>query len=489
MSPENFWPALALVAMLGAAGIYLIKPLWDMDYWWHIASGRVMWEHGQLLQTDPFGVYPVADPVRETGYLRSQWLGQVILYQIHDAFGTGGAIGLRVLTLGGCLVLTFARCLASSVSRRSASALLLAALAVLMTLGFSGVRPQLFSFLAAALLVVIIEASDRDRRWLLAVPALALGWANLHGGVVLGTALMGLWFLTRVAERRLSRAHLVWFGLATAGWVVATLITPNGAMTYVYVLALEGTELQARTSEYAGSFMLWSIGYPLTQAAIAATFLLVIPAVWALLRRRMFTAAGTTVALGIAAGLAYRYLPFFVFVAVPYVAHGLGLWLGEREWTPRPASLVPMITGLGALCACGVAVVAGGVSGAVPRGGVDERFVPVKAARVVAEAAGTGPAFTHISWGGYLLWRLDGRVVPFVDGRMLDTRKLAPYTHMLWATPEGIDWFRRAAFEWVIMPHRNRFSGEPYRLPAWLASRPQWTLVHRDETGVVYRRR
>ena len=60
--------------------------------------------------------------------------------------------------------------------------------------------------------------------------------------------------------------------------------------------------------------------------------------------------------------------------------------------------------------------------------------------------------------------------------RMLDEKKLLPYTHMLWTTDYGKKWFDQARFDWVIMSTKNQFTGESYSLVPYLLGQGKWDV-------------
>ena len=145
------------------AGYYAV-PLADSDFWWHIAAGRDILQRGALPTVDPFGVFPAADVIRNDTVLKGQWLGQVVLYGLFEAGGINAVVAFRVAVLLACIALIYtrARWLAAT------NPLALWAVLVLVALnasGFGGERPQLLSFLFAALFFVCIDLARQRRDW------------------------------------------------------------------------------------------------------------------------------------------------------------------------------------------------------------------------------------------------------------------------------------------------------------------------------------
>lgn len=468
-----------LLAALGVlALVYYSEPLRDSDLWWHLAAGRHIVDQLAIPQVDPFGVFGGEDPVRNGTVLRGQWLGQVLLYLAFDAGGPRGVIALRAGLLVAALGLAYWRSRQAEASLGWSLVVLI--LAGYLLGGYTGERPQLFSFLAAGGLFALLDgpAQRSPVRWWL-IPPLMLAWANLHGAFLLGLALLALWLVASLpqscAPGAPSRRVMIMAALLA---VVATLGTPNGTLTYGYLFALEGSELQQRTSEYHSVLTLYQLGMWPFQLGVWTFYLLSAFAAVGLIKLRLWREAAVIAALMLAGAMAYRYFAFLLVVASPYVARGLS---GQRpsggsDWPP--------------LRLAGAAVLALGVSVAAFRahdpGPVDARRFPQAASDRLRALDARGRVFNLMDWGGYLIWR-NPQLRPYIDGRMLDAARLTPYTHMLWATDQGRAWFDQAGFDWVLLPPANRFSGEPYALHRVLQARADWVLVHSDPVGMLYR--
>lgn len=468
---------------------YFAMPLADSDFWWHIAAGRDILQRGELPTVDPFGVYPAADAIRSETVLKGQWLGQVVLYGLFDTGGLNAVVAFRVAVLLACIMLVYARARWLFATKSLVLWSLLALLA-LNADGFGGERPQLLSFLFAALFFVFVDLAQqrRDWRWLLPLPLVTVLWANSHGGVILGVALLGLWSLMGWLDKSMShRERSQW--LAMSGVVfLASLLTPNGIQTYFYLFQLEGSVLQQRTSEYTSALQLYEMGFVWPQVWVYGYFVLAAAGLFGLLKLRRWREAAVVLFLAAISVSAYRYFAFFLFVAAPYLMLGLGQLMPARLdklFSPlRVRALLAM--------ALMVVLVSGVMRGTLFRGGFYQAAYPVAIADFVAQQKITGVAvktFNNLEWGGYLLWRLAGQVQPFIDGRMLEMSRFPPYTHMLWATPQGVQLFNRGNFGLVILPHHGRFDRQRYKLIDYLSSRRDWQLVYRDAQGVVFLRR
>ncbi|MGC2048167.1 MAG: hypothetical protein WA635_06115, partial [Gallionella sp.] len=174
---------LAIAALLVTFFGYFAIKVWDIDFWWHIAAGRNILESGAIPGTDPFGVYD-ADSVLGQTILKSQWLGQVMLYEVFHWFDLDGIILFRAGLLTLCLAIVYLRCrLAGTAGLYGLGITALAGMAILQ---HTGERPQLFSFLFMALIFLLLDLfMANGKRWqLYCIPLVMLLWSNAHGGAV-----------------------------------------------------------------------------------------------------------------------------------------------------------------------------------------------------------------------------------------------------------------------------------------------------------------
>jgi hypothetical protein len=203
-----------------SAGEILLR---DSDSMWQIKVGQWILEHGAMPSSDVFSFTRYGEP-----WMSSSWLSQVI-YAI--AYGPGDWAGPVILTsiAIGVTVAIFLHLLSPYID--SARAILIMTLALLASTTHLFARPHVLALpVLLAFIGGLIAAADRRTHpswWLL--PLMAL-WANLHGGFVLGLALIGpigLEALWSAAPRRRVRLALRWalFGVAA---VAASCLTPYG---------------------------------------------------------------------------------------------------------------------------------------------------------------------------------------------------------------------------------------------------------------------
>lgn len=474
--------AAALGAVLAAFLPCFSGPVGDIDLWWHLAAGRWIVEHGRLPDVDPFGVFGEANPVRSATVLKGQWLGQVALF---TAMKTGGLLGVvlaRAAALAAAAALVFVR--TRRLGGGLGTALVAAAVSAAALLGFGGERPQLFALVAAGAVLLLVEELERGRRWALAgIAAAGVLWVNLHGSVLIAVAVLAVAAAAEGARallgaRATSARRLA---AATAALAAATLASPNGLTTYRYVLQTQGGELARRTTEYVSSLRVYTAGGWPAEALVVGFFALAAIGFWPLARTAPHRAAATAF-LAVASAVSYRYHVFFVLLACP--------WLSVAVWErpgPAGARRGKILGGAaaGALAAAVVAATGGPLVGL--REPIASSRFPIAATERLRETHVTGRVLVWFAWSGYLLWEGWPRVTPVVDPRMLDDGALGPYTHMIWATPEGVARLERQDLSAVLLPFQSP-TGEVYPLHRVLRARADWSVDYVWPGGALYRR-
>jgi hypothetical protein len=221
--------ARALVPLLAGAGAYLIFLslgeilLRDSDTLWQIRIGQWIVEHGAVPYTDVHTFTRFGEP-----WMSSSWLSQVLYAISYGSLGWAGPVILTSLAIGATVAISM-HLLDEYVD--PARAIFLVTLAVLISATHFLARPHMLAFpFMVAFLGGLMAAADRRSApsWLL-LPVLAL-WANLHGGFVLGLALIGpigleaLW--TSDPRQRVALAvRWAMFGVAA---LAACCCTPYG---------------------------------------------------------------------------------------------------------------------------------------------------------------------------------------------------------------------------------------------------------------------
>ena len=227
-------PARGLVALCVGAGVYLLllmtgdSLLQDSDTFWQIGIGQWIIDHAAMPTADFYSFTHAGQP-----WLSNAWLSQVAYATLYAHHGWAGVVVLSALAIAIAAAL-LVHLLEPYVE--PAHRILFAMLALMLSWHHLLAGPHV---LALPVMVAwaggLIVSVDRRATppWLL-LPLIAL-WANLHGGFVLGLALIApiaLEVIWRVdADKRLAiGTRWAVFGLAA---LAASCCTPYGWHTLV----------------------------------------------------------------------------------------------------------------------------------------------------------------------------------------------------------------------------------------------------------------
>lgn len=329
-SPALGGPAAVLVATL-VVSVFVIV---GADTYWAVALGHDLLAAGAVPRGVPFLVTA-----------RPDWPNPLVLGEVLLALVDRVPHGLAVLQVG--LVAAVLATVASQAGRLARSAVVPVALTVVGSAPVLviGRLPSL-SLVPFAVLTALLRREHElpSRRLWLAVPLLAL-WSNLHGGFLVGLALLGVHLLVS----RLRREPLVAL-LVGAAAVLATCANPAGLRTVGYVLGVFGNEAARRGTD------LWArpdLTAPLDVALLVVLVALVVLAVRARLPRWEAVAAAGLVAATL---LTARNGAWLVLLLAP--------WAGRR--LPAGAMVRPRLLAAAAatawLLGAGVVGVRGGAS-------------------------------------------------------------------------------------------------------------------------------
>jgi hypothetical protein len=402
--------ARALVPLCVGAGAYLFflyvgdTLLQDSDSFWQIMIGQWILNHHALPYTDFYSFTRPGDP-----WISTSWLSQVLFALSYAQWDWAGPVILTAfaVALSAAILVDLLE-----VHLEMPRAVLFAMLAVVLSLHHILARPHMLALpVMIAWIGMLMNAADRKVTpswyWL---PLMSL-WANLHGGFVLGIALIGpmsfvaIWDMESGKQARLL---LRWFLFGVAA-LAACCVTPYGWRTLLGATnILNLGELLSVISEWmptnfasfnafeAAMFGLIALGFYRGLTLSPPRILLILLLTWMALTH-------------------VRSIEAFAFL-VPLV---LAKPLGERSPlrqpdTPGAASwLARYVTTTGALMIVAAAWTSTSIYMSHHRFTFTMDQTPVAAVDLL-EKRGAQRIFNAYQFGGYLI----SRDIPvFVDGR------------------------------------------------------------------------
>jgi hypothetical protein len=234
MEPKPQSSRLTWLAIALGAGTCAILGSVGADARWLAALGRAIVSQGSIPAGVPYAAAPSVD------WVNVPVLGELVFHALQAVGGDRG------LLLGQLVAVTVALTLLALGMRAleapdAASAVVLVLVLLAALPSFIIVRAQLFSLVLFCALLLLLRAESREpsrRVWFL-VPLIAL-WANLHGAVLVGLAIVAAYLVLERARRQPAVAAGV-LALCFAALTFTPALTSSGDY-YLGVLRSEAAQ-------------------------------------------------------------------------------------------------------------------------------------------------------------------------------------------------------------------------------------------------------
>ena len=405
LSASAYPLAVASAVFIIAVGL----PSSDSDTYWQLAMGRWMLDHHEFLRQDIF-----SSTVAGTHFGIGEWLGQIAFA---GSFAAAGWAGLAVLRAA---LISIAAFFVVRLARRGGAPWWISLPLVVAALLVSKItwtdRPQLFTLaLFPALIELLLSLPGGFSRRLLVLPPLFLVWTDLHGGYLLGLAVVAIFAVEGVLTKGRRGLPLA---LTAVACVAVTFINPAPLE-----LAGAAREDFLNPPRFLTEFLPPDVVTP-AGALFAGFVLLVIGS--ALLRGGSLLEAMLLAPLLYLAFTAQRQMLFFCFAACAFLGARLAAVVSKAMRSTARGYELP---GPVRLPVAFVLVVAALASAFAAPTRADERAYP--AAALDALRQDSGVLLNEYDWGGYLIFNLperpvfiDGRYVPYLGGVLDEYRAL-----------------------------------------------------------------
>lgn len=481
---------LPLGAMLFSLLAVATSEVHDFDTFWQLQSGRYMVETGSFIRTDLFTL--AADAPR----FEHCWLHDLILFWLH-ALGGYHALSLWkgvVLTLTALVLVLAARARGASLP-----ATLLVLPVFLLTSGGWVERPQLWTFLLFALFILLLEwFREQPSRQIFWLVPLAVFWANVHAGSVLGVAILAAYLaglaIPACRRRSIAASGLHWLLPAALLVVVGSLLSPYPAewlQTLRHVHELGGS------TDAAGQLngpveQLYNMDWTLTSFqnmpyfyyALAVTGL-VMAAGW-----RRFSWPDLFLLAGLALmGLKLvRHTSFFFFAMVAIIPGYLDAAILPLKGK-LPAHLRRAAVGVLLLTALSwgwyfyrpLHAVHGWFAT-----GLREWHFPVAATEFVRSEKLSRNLYNTYDWGGYLAWQLYPEYLVFWDSRQDSAEMFRLGWLVMAGDPRWQSILDRFAVNTIVTRSATIDTGQRYPLLDRLRESSEWSLVFADDAAMIF---
>jgi hypothetical protein len=535
-SPADLRPALVawivpsvgdliFAALLGllAYTTLSVRLLGDAGIGWHIRTGQIILATHAIPRVDPFSA-----TMSGRVWFAWEWLYDALVGWLDRAAGLNGVVLFTALVIAAVFAWTFRLLL-----RRGAN-ILLALLLVLLAASAAMIhflaRPHVVSWLFTVAWFWILDSSEtgcasdsksfatsesnRRRGWMLwLLPPLMLVWVNVHGGFVVGFALLAIYWCSAAWQwlrpsgdrfddiLRKIRAGQLLRVLTLTGILsgLATLVNPYGFQLHVHIYRYLTNRFLI---DHINEFQSPNFHY-VAQKCFAGLLLLTLVALAAKKREagRVRVSQALIILFAVYSGLyASRNIPvsslLLILVIAPWLSEAMDRFsfrrMGERGFS-SPQSLQRMeavefsLRGhlwpiAMVLLTCWIAA-HGGKLGAKPL--MDAHFdatrFPAAAVDYLAKEDVQGPLVSPDDWGGYLIYRLYPRVRMVIDDRHAFSGEqfLKSYLKMVNAEPGWQDFLQQSRAHCVVVPKDSALAN-------LLEETAGWKAIYSDEVATVF---
>jgi len=456
------WGSLVLVVACATAfGDVLFAPdvFNDGDTYWHIAAGRWMLAHGQVLHRDVFSYTHAGQP-----WMTHEWFSEILMAL---AYGAAGWNGILVLYSAS------AAATAGLMTYETARKLGGISLPILIGLAFAIMTPSVLArphLLALTLLVgwtvVMMRARERSRAPPIAAALIMAVWANLHGSFIYGFILAGAFGLEALFDKTIDRwKTLRDWGLFAVATLAAACATPHGVWGLVYPFRIMSMQTLYNIGEWKP--MSFAVVQPVEYGLLLALFFGLVRGV----RIGLFRVLLLLLLLHLSL-IHQRYQIVLGATAPMIFAEPLARALGQG---PRPPPRLAV--SLSVFAAIALALTA--FRFAHPAARHDDFVTPQTAMdHVPAELRGA-PVLNTYDFGGYLIFH---GLKPFIDGRadMYGDDFMRLHAKLMHGDQAVVDrTVARYGIRWMLLSPR-----EP--LARSMETKPGWRKLYGDYWAVVF---
>jgi hypothetical protein len=470
LTPARTFAGILLFGLLAMTARNAVDP----DLWWHLRTGQLIAETGHVPHADPFSYTRAGSP-----WVSHEWLSEVVFYGIWKYAGAAGLIIFSAVVTTAGFMLLYLRCSKQVQGAAAATALALGALAAAPAWG---VRPQMFTFALASLLLWLLERGQ-ERPWILLwIPPVFLLWINLHAGFAFAPALILAWGAGLAWEA--ASGQTPWAAvrpqIVRLGFILLTCLTlvplnPSGAQLYRYPLdTLRSAGMRSFINEW--------LPPDFHQLNYLPLFLAWAALLWALAGSRTRPKARVLFPLFmtiLAALDAVRHIPLLVLLATPVIAAALTRVSPSRPGDPAIRVRTAFRAAVLVLMAAFTLARWTDLARQQPR--VEAEQFPSRAAEFLSSHRLPPNLFVYYDWGGYAIWRLYPGYRVFIDGRadLYGDHLLHQFQQAVHLNAGWSDVLNQSGTQAALVPGASA-------LAQGLMLDPVWKAEYRDSQAVLF---
>ena len=446
-----------------------------VDFWAHAAIGRWIAEHHQIPHQTLFlwGGH--------SSWVAHSWLSQLFFYEIMHIGGPAFVLFLTALL--NCVMVSLIWWLWNREKGLSFLAPALFAFGIWCAQARFNPRPELFSAFFEVLLLVLLVLTDQKyfcRRYLLWLIPVFILWTNLHGGVLMGIALLFVTLIAETAQRLYQKESLrpaLALGAVFIGCVAAMIINPFGWHYYV-ALTQVGGAMFALIDEWKSPFIIPM----LPPEALASLFILAAFALFSWLgnaKRKWSHLAWLLLALVMFID-ARRNLELLALVSLIVIAANpqllqKSLSANLQRWIPAIATVYAVIMLIAAMPQN-----FNPLAPTLPRGVAD----------IVLREQKVNPnlrIFNDYLNSSYFQWRFAGHPPLYIDLlNAYPAELLQKYFSVIHADAKGLKQFQELHVDLVAFGPYTK-ANRQYPLARYLDNSKEWKRIYHGDDGSVWK--
>jgi hypothetical protein len=485
--PSSMVMAAALLGLVIAIGATRIA---NFDIWWHLKTGSLIWQSGEIPRQDPFSYTMAGAP-----WFNHEWLFQIAVWLLYSAWGVATLTALKLAATVGMAYATFR---SIQLFTSSPGAALWGTFLLLWSLADRIMaRPFIITLLLTAVFCLQLHrfAAGRKKNLWEFIP-LTLIWINCHGAGLFAPMIVLAYALGESIQAYLDgpepipavrRRHLWIVGLLT---LVACLATPLGAMTFIFPLKhLQMGTILSRTQEW---LPILDPRLDLLVSQIIFRITLVATLISYIINRR-----GTRMSHLLLTALTcfmvlrgQRFGSHFMIVNLPIMFFNLKAWLLRFKAGPMASWGHTIAVATVSLCAVtfGVPLAVKGEWSKRMGFGAMVQFAPAPMVNFLEEYNIGGRVFNDMAIGSYLIFRRWPQERVFIDGRT-PVYGDEFYRRYIEAFHRAVNFERldqEYRFDYLVFKAKDAWDIRHVHKYLW--KHPTWRLVYMNCDGIVYLR-
>ena len=431
----------------------------DNDLWARLIAGMGVIDGGHVLTQDFLSYTPVHT------WWDHEWGAGVVFYAFLKFFGPFSLIILQAFMLFGILFTASKVIKIKNPEPYNILIYFFVLMSVMQNLN-NPIRCHMFSFLFFTIFIYILEKVRQGKSKLLfIIPPFILLWNNIHGGVVAGLGLLGMYALGEFLNKKPFKNYLITFGISA----LAMFINPWGC-DYIKFLLMANTMKRPEIVEWWGLFA----KYNMFRYLIYKIFILVIGIVeflqvkkssWEKLDKTKYIVLLVTLYLGISH---VKLLPFFAISALCYCYDDF--YKVIPVWKDKLICIILLCVSIFTLTVKDFSIPVG----------ID--MYPVKEVEFIKQNNLTGKILVDFNYGSFVSYKLYPHNLIFMDGRYEEVY----YDYMVPLLKE----FSLANKNWrqllLYFPPDVMILENKYPIYDVLKSEKEWALVYEGKSFGVF---